>query len=335
MSSLWSRSFSSTHVTYSAPAAKAGLSAPSSMYFFHSGVSVTFFRNAPYQSTASLGMFGAAQRQVAHGGAERLLDRGDALPRAYGEPRGVEHRERAHPPGPPMARALGRVVHGRVHVLADQVDAHLAAPLEGHVGELDARESLLELDREDLVFLRRAGAPHQTLAPLALLALLVLDGGEVFLGGLVWRVRVHPQNELIEGHAGQRRVVAPVEREVVVQRRREEIRERDDDGVGVALLVLDVEESLGARGAGLVDDDERTGRELVLVGEAGDQPRHLIGAAAGSSRHHELDRLGRLPRDRGVGDDDQRGEDGQKDAAELHRSLLYPRPGLGARSSDA
>src|SRR5262249_3419528 len=52
-------SLSSTHLTYSAPLAKAGLSAPSSMYFFHSGVSVTFRRNPTYHSTASFGMSGA------------------------------------------------------------------------------------------------------------------------------------------------------------------------------------------------------------------------------------------------------------------------------------
>ena len=42
--------------------------------------------------------------------------------------------------------ALDRVVDGRVHVLADQVHAHLAAALERHVGELHA-QGLLELDR--------------------------------------------------------------------------------------------------------------------------------------------------------------------------------------------
>src|SRR5437588_213968 len=52
-------SFSSTHLTYSAPLRKAGFRAPSSIYFFQSAVSVTFLRNPTYQSTASLGMSGA------------------------------------------------------------------------------------------------------------------------------------------------------------------------------------------------------------------------------------------------------------------------------------
>src|SRR3989441_9749641 len=60
-----------------------------------------------------------------------------------------------------------------------------------------------------------------------------------------------------------------------VEGRREEVGERDDQGVGVALLSLDVEEALGAGAAGLVDDDERSWRELVLLGDARDQARHL------------------------------------------------------------
>src|SRR5205814_3382033 len=44
ISSRCSFSLSSTHFTYSAPLANAGLRAPSSMYFFQSGVSVSFLR---------------------------------------------------------------------------------------------------------------------------------------------------------------------------------------------------------------------------------------------------------------------------------------------------
>ena len=50
----------------------------------------------------------------------------------------------------------------------------------------------------------------------------------------------------------------------VCERRGEEVGERDDDGVGVALLALDVEEALGARPARLVDDDERRGESLCF-----------------------------------------------------------------------
>ena len=37
------------------------------------------------------------------------------------------------------------------------------------------------------------------------------------------------------------------------------------------------------------------GRELVLLGDAGDEAGHLVGAAARAGRDDELDRLGRLP----------------------------------------
>ena len=65
-------------------------------------------------------------------------------------------------------------------------------------------------------------------------------------------------------------------------------------------MAFTYEEALGARAAGLVDDDERPRRQLVLLGDAGDQARHLIGAAAGAGGNDELDRLGRLPRRRGA-----------------------------------
>ena len=58
-----------------------------------------------------------------------------------------------------MAHALCGIVDRRVHVLADEIDAHLAAAFERHVGELHAQR-LLELDRDDLILLRRAGAAH-------------------------------------------------------------------------------------------------------------------------------------------------------------------------------
>ena len=80
--------------------------------------------------------------------------------------------ERPHAAGLPVAHALDRVVHGRVDMLADEVHADLAAALEGHVGELGAGDRLLELDREDLVFLRASRCRPSALAALALLALL-------------------------------------------------------------------------------------------------------------------------------------------------------------------
>src|SRR6266478_7173804 len=119
----------------------------------------------------------AAQHLVLDVGAERLLHGGDVLPGRVGNAAGVEHGQRAHPLRLPVADALDGVVDGRVDVLADQVDADLAAALEGDVGELHAQR-LLELDGDDLVLLLRAGAAH--LHPVVAPGLL-LDGVEVFL----------------------------------------------------------------------------------------------------------------------------------------------------------
>src|SRR5207245_8976617 len=124
---------------------------------------------------------------------------------------------------------------------------------------------------------------------------VLFHGRDVCVGGRVRRLRVDPVDELVERHAGVRGEVAPAERHARVEWRREQIRERDDDRVVVALLALDVEEALRASAAGLVHDDDRAGRELVLLGDAGDQARHLVGATAGPGGHDELDRLRRLP----------------------------------------
>src|SRR5207245_1561817 len=80
----------------------------------------------------------------------------DALPLADGDALGVEDGQRANAVGFPVAHALGGVVHGGVHVLADQVHADLAAALERHVDELHALP-LLEHDRADLVCLGGGG----------------------------------------------------------------------------------------------------------------------------------------------------------------------------------
>ena len=64
---------------------------------------------------------------------------------------------------------------------------------------------------------------------------------------------------------------------------------------------LDVEEALGAGAARLVDDDHRLVHQPVLLDDALDHPRHLVGAAAGAGRHDELDGLGRRPLRRGFG----------------------------------
>src|SRR2546426_4501568 len=104
-------------------------------------------------------------------------------------------------------------------------------------------------------------------------------------------------------------------------RSREEVGERDDQGVGVALLSLDVEEALGAGAAGLVDDDERSWRELVLLGDARDQARHLVSPAPRPGGHDELDRFRRLPGGAGRRRGHQH-EDERESGLEGHGPLL-------------
>src|SRR5262249_3765244 len=225
---------------------------------------------------------------------QRFFDGRDVLPFRLGNPAGVEDGQGPHATRLPVAHALDRIVDRRIDVLAHEVHTHLAAALEGDVRELHA-ECLFDLNRDDLVFLGGSGAAHRTLTVLALLALPFLDRRQIFAGRLVRRFGVDPEDELVEREPRHRCQVLPVEWDARVQRRREEVRQRDDDRVGVALLALDVQESFGAGAARLVHDDERTRRELVLFGDARDEPGHLIGAASRSGGDDEFDRFGRLP----------------------------------------
>src|SRR6185312_1324397 len=96
-----------------------------------------------------------------------------------------------------------------------------------------------------------------------------------------------------------RRQVLPRERHAGRHRRREQVRQRDDDLVGIALRALHVEEAFGAGAAGLVDDDHRLLHQVVLGDDALQEARHLVGAASGAGRDDERDRLGGLPREGG------------------------------------
>ena len=111
----------------------------------------------------------------------------------------------------------------------------------------------------------------------------------------------------------------------VAMRRGEQVGQRDDDLVRVALGVLDFEEALGAGAARLVDDDQRLLHQLVLDDDALDQAGHLVGAAAGAGGHHELDRLGRFPcRLRGRCErEHRRAEQGCKSIAEFWKSGFH------------
>src|SRR5262249_51788810 len=93
-----------------------------------------------------------------------------------------------------------------------------------------------------------------------------------------------------------------------------------DDLVRVALRTLCVEEALAAGAARLVQDDERLIHEIVLLDDALQRARHLVGAAARARRHDEFNRLGRLPLGSRRTRHDKPGRNSQRDAR--HTSSL-------------
>ena len=65
--------------------------------------------------------------------------------------------------------------------------------------------------------------------------------------------------------------------------------------VGIAFGALAVDVALRAGPAALDRDDDRLAHQVVLLHGRLHGPREQVGAAAGSGRHHELDRLRGLP----------------------------------------
>src|SRR4029077_18171164 len=181
-------------------------------------------------------------------------------------------------------------------MLADEIDTDFTATFERYVSELHAQR-LLELERDDLIFLRRACAAH---LHTVVSARALFDRRNVFLCSFIRRLRVHPENELVKSHAGDRSQVLPIERDAGGKRRGEKVGERDDDRVGVALFTLDIEEAFCACPARLVYGDQGTRGEFVLVSDSGDQPGHLVGTASRARWDDKLDGLRWFPSLRGV-----------------------------------
>ena len=252
----------------------------------------------------------AAQHQVLDVEALRLAG-GNVFPRhrrrhlvRIGHLLRVEHAQRAQCACAPMRDGLDRIVHRRVDVLADELHGDVATALVRDVGELLA-DRLLQRDGDDLVFLLRTRAAHLEVA-----VGFSLDRRHVVAGGLVRRLGIHPQHELVERQHRHRRQVLPAERHARRHRRGEQVRQRDDQLVRVALVALHVEEALGAGAARFVDDDHRLRHQVVLGDHALQEARHLVGAAAGAGRHDEFDGLGGRPR--AERDGRQRGTDRER-----------------------
>src|SRR6266478_6333296 len=224
-----------------------------------------------------------------------ILARGNVVPGhrlgdlcLVGHAFGVEHAQGAQRSGAPLRHRFDRVVDRRIDVLANQLYRNLAAAAIRNVDELGSG-LFLDSDGDDLILLLRARATHLELSAAG------LDRGKVFLGRLVGRLRVDPKDEVVQGHHLYRRQIAPIERRIGRKGGRKQIRQGDDELVRVAFRLLDVQEALGTRASGLVDDDHRLLHQLVLGNDALNDPRHLIGAPAGAGGNDELHRPSGLP----------------------------------------
>src|SRR6266850_6981788 len=96
-------------------------------------------------------------------------------------------------------------------MLADEIDTDFTATFERYVSELHAQR-LLELDGDDLIFLLRSRAAH---LHSVVSARALFDRRNIFLCSFVWSLGVHPENELVKSHAGDRSEVLPAERDTL------------------------------------------------------------------------------------------------------------------------
>ena len=100
---------------------------------------------------------------------------------------------------------------------------------------------------------------------------------------------------MVQRHPGHGRQILPVERDTRVEGSGEEVGERDDDCMSVSLLFLHIEKTFCPGTPGFIDRDNGPRRKLMLLGDAGDQPSHLVSAAAGASWNDKLNRLRGFP----------------------------------------
>src|SRR5919109_4196258 len=123
----------------------------------------------------------AAKHQVLNVDSQGFLNSRYVFPIRVRKSIRIEDAQGTHASGSKVTGAFRRVVYRRVDMLANQVDADFAAALKWDIGKLYA-ESLLQLDRDNLIFLRRAGAAHfHAIAA----ACPFFDSSDVILGGLV------------------------------------------------------------------------------------------------------------------------------------------------------
>ena len=102
---------------------------------------------------------------------------------------------------------------------------------------------------------------------------------------------MHPQNKFIQGQARQRGQVFPIERCPSCQRGGEQVRQGDDNDVGVSVLALDIEKAFGPSPPRLIDGDKWLRRQVMLAHEGSDEPRHHIRTTARASRDDQFHRF--------------------------------------------
>src|SRR5262245_55326974 len=102
---------------------------------------------------------------------------------------------------------------------------------------------------------------------------------------------MYPQNKFVQGQARQRGQVFPIERCPSRQRSCEQVRQGDDDDVGISLLALDVEKAFSSSAPGLIDGDKWLRRQIMLADEGSDEPRQHIRATTRASRDDQFHRF--------------------------------------------
>ena len=173
-------------------------------------------------------------------------------------------------------------------MLAHELRGHSTTTSKGNIDEL-ATGGLLDRHCDDLVFLLGTRSGH-LLGAAGLLHVI-----QVFLGGFVRGVCMNPENELVEGEHRDRGEVFPVEGHTRAHGGCEEIREGDDDFVGIALCTLHIEEALGTSTAALVQNNDGLLHQVVLDHNALHKTGHLVCATTGSCGDHKLNGLAWLP----------------------------------------
>ena len=178
-------------------------------------------------------------------------------------------------------------------MLAHQLHCHITAAFERDEYQFLA-DGFLQQHGDDLVFLLGAGSAH-----FEGLIGCGFDSGHVVGRGFVRCVGMHPKNELVQRQHRYRCQVTPIEGHASGQRGGEQVGQRDDDFVRIALVSLDIQKTFSACATGFIHHDDGLGGEFIFGCNALDKSGHLVCATAGAGGDDEFDGLGGLPGESG------------------------------------